>query len=83
MAIFQSTGDKRYLDQCLAWGEDTDWKIPKAEANIYGSSFYSLVCGQIWMECYFEKKEPKMVESSIGYLNDSSIRNPVSDPLKW
>ena len=83
MAVYQSTGDKRYLDQCIEWGESTNWNIPKAETNIYGSSFYSLVCGQIWMECYFEKGDPKMLESSINYIVNSSVRNPVSDPLKW
>jgi rhamnogalacturonyl hydrolase YesR len=83
MAVFQSTGDKRYLDQCIEWGENTNWKIPVAETNIYGSSFYSLICGQIWMECYFEKKEKYMLDPVVAFLNDTTLVNPISDPLKW
>lgn len=83
MAVFQSTGDTQYLDQCIEWGGNANWEIPLAETNVYGSSFYSLICGQIWMECYFIKREKKMLESSICFLNDPSIINPVSNPLKW
>ncbi|QGY47542.1 hypothetical protein GM418_28885 [Maribellus comscasis] len=83
MAVYQSTRDNNYLEKCIYWGNEMKWQVPNAESGIYGSSFYSLIRGQIWMECYFEKGDPKMLESSINYLADPSVINPVSDPLKW
>ena len=83
MAVYQSTGDNNYLEKCIQWGDELKWQIPNAEPNIYGSVFYSLVRGQIWMECYLEKKERYMLEPTITYLNDTTLINPMSNPLKW
>ena len=83
MAIYQSTGDKSYLDKCIKWGDELKWQVPNAEPNIYGSAFYSLVRGQIWMECYLEKKEKYMLEPVVAFLNDTTLINPISDPLNW
>src|ERR1035437_2607849 len=40
MAAFQSTGDKKYLQQCDTWGKKLGWKIPEAKkgANESGAN---------------------------------------------
>lgn len=83
MAVYQSTGDDEYLDQCMKWGDELEWKISIEEAGVYGSGFYSLACGQIWIDCYQDKKSKYMLDPTIAYLDDPSFSNPVSDPLKW
>ena len=83
MAMYQATGDKRYLDQCIAWGEKTHWQIPKKETNVYGSGFYSLVCGQTWIECYLDQQEDYMLRPTIDHLEDPARCNPVTEPLTW
>ncbi|WDE95777.1 glycoside hydrolase family 88 protein [Lentisphaera profundi] len=83
MAVFQSTGDKRYLEKSIKWGEDLGWKIPGIASGVYGSGFYSMACSQIWMECYFETKQEYMLKPTIDYINSPNYSNPVSDPLRW
>lgn len=83
MAMYQSTGDRQYLEKCLQWGNEMNWRIPDVEAGRYGSGFYSLACAQVWLECYLERKDPRMLEPAVAYLSDPALVNPVSDPLGW
>ncbi len=83
MAVYESTGDRAYLEQCLQWGNSTSWQIPNREKGRYGSGFYSLVCGQIWYGCYVATKEESMIEPTLTYLANPEYPNPLGNPLEW
>ncbi len=83
MACYQATGDKKLLDQCNAWGEALNWRIPQLKAGHRSSGVNLLTCGQTWLESYMIKKSKYKIKPVIDHLGNPEIRNAVSEPLKW
>ena len=83
MAIYQATGDEKYLQQCNAWGQKHHWQIPKLRPEQKASGVNLLTCGQTWLESYLVEKDKNKIEPIIAHLEDTAIRNPVSTPLFW
>ena len=48
MAMYESTSDRAYLDDCMKWGKQVSWRIKEQGGGPYESGAYPLVCGQIW-----------------------------------
>ena len=83
MACYSATGDKAYLDQCEAFCQSLNWKLPVLLPWKGGSGANLLTCGQTMLECYMLEKKKYKIESIIANLEDPEIRNPVSNPLEW
>lgn len=83
MAVYQATGDKKYLQQCNSWGQKHQWQIPKLKPEQKGSGVNLLTCGQTWLESYLVDKDKEKIKPIIAHLEDTAIRNPVSNPLYW
>jgi unsaturated rhamnogalacturonyl hydrolase len=83
MAVYQATGDEKYLQQCDAFGKKLEWQIPKLKPGQKDSGVNLLTCGQTWLESYLAKKEKYKIESLIAYLDDPTFRNAISEPLEW
>jgi unsaturated rhamnogalacturonyl hydrolase len=83
MACYQSTGNKKLLEQCDAWGKKHNWQIPTLKPDQKASGVNLLTCGQTWLESYRIKKEKYKIEPIIAHLENPEIRNPVSNPLYW
>ena len=83
MAMYESTLDRAYLDDCMEWGKNVSWQIKEQGGGPYESGAYPLVCGQIWYGCYLAKKDERMMQPTLAFLEDPKVENPVSAPGKW
>ena len=68
MAMYESTSDDAYLNQCLEYGEACNWAIPDKTDADWDSTFYSFVFGQVWYGCYQEKKEESILAPTFAFL---------------
>jgi unsaturated rhamnogalacturonyl hydrolase len=83
MAMYESTSDRAYLDDCMAWGKQVSWRIKEQGGGPYESGAYPLICGQIWHGCYRAKKDELMMQPTLAFLEDSKVENPLSAPGEW
>lgn len=83
MACYQSTGDKKYLEQCDALGNKLNWQIPSLKPDSKGSGVNLLTCGQTWLESYMVKRDKYKIKTIMSNLVNPALRNPVSSPLEW
>ncbi|MBT5170354.1 MAG: hypothetical protein HOI15_11615 [Opitutales bacterium] len=83
VAMYETTSDEEYLNQCLKWGKSCHWEIPDKTEQEWGSEFYSLVCGQIWYACYQAVHDESMLSPTFGYLENPNRLNPISAPSEW
>lgn len=83
MAMYESTLDRAYLDDCMKWGKQVSWRIKEQGGGPYESGAYPLVCGQIWYGCYRAKKDELMMQPTLAFLENPKVENPVSAPGKW
>lgn len=67
MACFETTGDEKYLNAAIAWGEKNEWKT--APRLGYADD---IACGQTYLETYLIKKDPRMIET-IQMVLDSVV----------
>jgi len=68
MACYETTQDERYLDAAIAWGEKNEWNT--APRMGYADD---IACGQTYLETYFIKKDPKMIETIRAVLDSVVI----------
>ena len=83
MAMYESTSDEAYLNQCMNYGESVDWAIPDKTKAGWDSTFYSFVSGQIWYGCYQEKKDEALLAPTFTFLNDPDKSTPITAPSEW
>ena len=83
MAMYESTSDRAYLDDCMKWGKQVSWRIKEQGGGPYESGAYPLVCGQIWYGCYRANKDELMMQSTLAFLENPKVENPVSAPGEW
>jgi len=83
MACYQATGNKKYLDQCDAWGNQNNWDVPEVSADSTASGANSLTCSQTWLESYMAIKKNYKIQATIDYLEKPNVKNPVNRPLNY
>ena len=83
MAMYESTSDRAYLDDCMKWGKQVSWRIKEQGGGPYESGAYPLACGQIWYGCYRANKDQLIMQPTLAFLEDPKVENPVSAPGKW
>ena len=83
MAMYESTLDRAYHDDCMEWGKQVSWQIKEQGGGPYESGAYPLVCGQIWYGCFQANKDELMIQPTLAFLEDPKVENPVSAPGKW
>lgn len=82
MAVYQATGDKKYLQQCDAFGEKLEWKVPEVKrATESGANL--LTCSQTWLESYMISKKKSKINPTIEHLEKQGSRNPATEPLTY
>lgn len=82
MAVYQATGDKKYIQQCNEWGEKLGWKVPEVKRpNESGANL--LTCSQTWLESYMISKKKYKIEPTIEHFEKQGSRNPLCEPLTW
>ena len=71
MAAGEATGDKRYLDQAMRWGEENQWQpgTEKSGGNI-------LTCAQTYLELYFLNNNRSVIEPVIQWVNSDRSNTP-------
>ena len=82
MAVYESTGDAAYLNDCMNWGKQVSWRIKEKGDGPYDSGAYPLICGQIWYACYQAKKKESMIRPTIAYLHDPKKYDPLIRPQR-
>ena len=83
MAMYESTSDRAYLDDCMAWGKQVSWRIKEQGGGPYESGAYPLICGQIWYGCYRANKDELMMQPTLAFLENPNVTNPLSAPKEW
>lgn len=83
LAMYESTSDPVYLDDCMEWGEKVAWRIKEKGNGPYDSGAYPLICGQIWVGCYRAKKDELMMQPTLAFLENPNVTNPLSAPKEW
>ena len=83
LAMYESTSDSAYLDDCMEWGKKVSWQIKEQGGGPYESGAYPLICGQIWYGCYRAKKDELMMQPTLAFLEDPKVENPLSAPGEW
>jgi len=83
LAMYESTSDSAYLDDCMKWGKKVAWQIKEKGDGLYDSGAYPLICGQIWYGCYRAKKDELMMQPTLAFLEDPKVENPLSAPGEW
>lgn len=86
MATFYATGDTKYLDHALWWGEENKWitcNYPKVLTEKAGANDMS--CGQTYAELYMQA--PTKNDTYIAHLRDKVldvlIKRPQIDDWWW
>lgn len=83
MASYQATGNKKYLEQCDAWGNQNNWNVPEVSTDSSASGANSLTCSQTWLESYMANKKKYKILSTIDHLEKPNVKNPVNCPLTY
>ena len=83
LAMYESTSDSAYLDDCMEWGKKVAWRIKEKGDGPYDSGAYPLICGQIWVGCYRAKKDELMMQPTLAFLENPNVTNPLSAPKEW
>jgi unsaturated rhamnogalacturonyl hydrolase len=72
MAAWKATGDRRFLDQSLAWGRRHQWQVG---TEACGAN--RLFCVETWLDLYFLKKDRAMIEPAIRWLKTPAPNSPT------
>lgn len=73
MGAYAATKDASYLEQTLAWGQKHQFK-PGTEDRPGGNILTSSLT---WLELYFLKKDPAMIQPTIDWLDTPKINTPT------
>ncbi|MEP7109363.1 MAG: glycoside hydrolase family 88 protein [Ferruginibacter sp.] len=83
MASYQATGNKKYLDQCEAWGNLYNWGVDEVPVDGPESGANSMTCCQTWLECYMANKKKYKILPTIDHLEKPNVKNPVNCPITY
>jgi rhamnogalacturonyl hydrolase YesR len=76
MAFYHATKDARLLEQAVGWAQRHKWQPGNERA---GSNI--LTCGQTYLQIYFLKKDPAMIEPLIEWVNCGKPNAPSGQPV--
>lgn len=71
MNLYDATKDERLLEQALAWEKKHKFAVGSEKAG--GNK---LTCVQTWIELYFIKKDPAMIQPAIEWLDTDKPNSP-------
>ncbi len=78
MALYDTTGDRKYLDAAMSWAEANEWKPEKRPRHADDHCV-----GQTYAELYFIKQDPKML-GPISETFDVIVADPKRGPdIGW
>ncbi len=77
MAAWKATRDSKFLGQALRWGRNHQWQVGTEE-----SGANRLFCVESWLELYFLKKDRRMIEPAIEWL-DTKAPNSLAGARRW
>jgi unsaturated rhamnogalacturonyl hydrolase len=77
MAAWNTTHDRNFLDQALAWGRQHRWQVG---TETDGAN--RLFCVETWLELYFLKKDRGMIEPAVRWL-DTPAPNSPAGAKRW
>jgi unsaturated rhamnogalacturonyl hydrolase len=75
MALYDTTGDRKYLDAAMSWAEANEWKPEKRPRHADDHCV-----GQTYAELYFIKQDPKML-APISETFDAIVADPQRGPV--
>ncbi len=71
MAAYQATGDERYLNQALAWGQQHQWQVGTEQCGAN-----KLFCAMTWLELFQLRHDPAMIQPTIAWLATDAPNSP-------
>jgi unsaturated rhamnogalacturonyl hydrolase len=77
MAAYQTTGDKKYLEQALQWANSRQWKLGDRPRHADDQA-----PGQTYLELYLQRKDPAMIANTKATL-DAMIMDPKKGREDW
>ncbi|MDZ7723556.1 MAG: glycoside hydrolase family 88 protein [candidate division KSB1 bacterium] len=82
MALYKTTGNEKYLNKMLEWGEGNNWQPGKRERHADDH-----VVGQTYLDLFFIKKDKAMI-APLKKRFDKMIKDPKWGPVagwtkKW
>ncbi|MCF8266873.1 MAG: glycoside hydrolase family 88 protein [Ignavibacteriales bacterium] len=77
MSAYRVTGYQKYLDAVIAWGDSKKWR-----EGPMGRHADDVSAGQVYLEAFFETKDPKMLEP-IKKIYDEIAATPVRGREEW
>jgi len=78
MSAWKATGDTRYFEQALAWGNQHGWQVGTEQDGAN-----RLFCVETWTELYLHEKDPKMIRPAIVWLDTRDPRSPADGQTRW
>lgn len=78
MATYRTTGDEKYLQAAIKWGEEAKW-TPNPKDQRHADN---LCCGQVYSEIYAIKKDPAMIEPFRQAI-DKMLASPRKGREDW
>lgn len=78
MALYEATGDEKYLNAALNYGKAKDWQLDKPETR---HADWQCI-GQTYMELYLLKKDPQMM-AGIKKNIDAQMATPQPGRVDW
>jgi len=75
MALYDTTGDQKYLDAALDWAEENRWQPAKRPRHADDHCV-----GQTYTELYFIRRDPKMIEA-MQKTFDAIVADPKRGPV--
>jgi rhamnogalacturonyl hydrolase YesR len=72
MAGWKETQSRKFSEQALDWGRRHQWQVGTAPGGAN-----KLFCVETWVELYFAKKDPAMIEPTVRWLNTRKPNSPA------
>jgi rhamnogalacturonyl hydrolase YesR len=72
MAAYKATGEKKFLEQALAWGSQHAWQVGTEKCG--GNRLF---CVQTWLETYFVQKDRAMIAPALQWLETQAPNSPA------
>ncbi len=74
IATWETTGEQRFYDRAVAWGEHGDW-FPEARFRHADD----IACAQTFLSVYEEDRDPVRIKA-VDYILNSIVKNPMRGP---